>query len=136
MAITAAVCNSFKGEVLAGTHVAADVYKIALYVSAASLDATTTAYTATNEVANGNGYATLGQTLTGFSASTVGGVGVLDFTTDPSWAASTITAAGALIYNSSKSNKAVAVLSFGGNISSTSGTFNVAFSGSGVVNLT
>ena len=58
MAITAAVCNSYKSEILGGTHATADVYKIALYVSTATLDATTTAYTATGEVAAGGGYST------------------------------------------------------------------------------
>jgi hypothetical protein len=126
MAITAGVCDSYTKEIMEGTHVIADVYKIALYTSAATLSAATTAYSATNEVA-GTGYTAGGQTLTGFVAAVYTGVAVLDFTTDPSWAASTITTAGALIYNSSKSNKAVAVLSFGGDVSTTAGTLTVQF---------
>jgi hypothetical protein len=125
MSITAAVCNSFKSEVLDGTHAAADVYKIALFVSAATLGAATTAYAATNEVANGNGYTTGGITLVGRVNSLVNGVACLDFTTDPAWANASFTARGALIYNSSKSNKAVAVLDFGADITATNATFTV-----------
>jgi hypothetical protein len=125
MAITAALCNSYKGEIMQGIHLAADVYKIALYVSAATLDKTTTVYSATNEVANGNGYATGGATLSGFAVVQVGDRQVLKFT-DQAWAAATITARGALIYNSTRSNKAVAVLYFGASdITSTNGQFLV-----------
>jgi hypothetical protein len=122
MAITAAVCNSWKSEIVGGTHAAADVYKIALYTSTATLDATTTAYSATNEV-SGTGYTAAGTTLSGFSVTGTT-TARLDFTA-PSWPSSTITARGALIYNSSKSNKAVAVLNFGSDITSTNGTFTV-----------
>lgn len=124
MAITAAVCNSYKSEILQGTHTSANTYKIALYTSSATLDATTTAYAATNEV-SGTGYTAGGATLAGFTAALYSGTAVLDFTTDPSWSSATISAAGALIYNSSQSNKAVAVLDFGGTITSTNGTFTV-----------
>lgn len=127
MAITAALCNSYKQEILQGIHLAADTYKIALYTSSASLDATTTTYSGTNEVANGNGYATGGATLSGFTVSGSGSTAWLDFTTDPEWATSTITARGALIYNSSRSNKAVAVLDFAADKTSTNGTFKVQF---------
>lgn len=126
MAITAAVCNSYKQEILQGTHSSADTYKIALYTSTASLDGTTTAYSATNEV-SGTGYTAGGATLSGFTVSGSGSTAWLDFTTDPTWSTSTITARGALIYNSSKSNKAVAVLNFGSDITSTAGTFTVTF---------
>jgi len=127
MAITAALTNSFKQECLAMTpHVAADVYKIALYTSAATLSKATTAYAATNEVV-GAGYTATGIALTGFSVTLDTDAAILDWTTDPSWAAATITARGALIYNSSKTNKAVAVLDFGADISSTNGTFTVTF---------
>ena len=68
-----------------------------------------------------------GQTLSGFSVTTSGTTAILDFTTDPSWANATITARGALIYNSSKANKAVYVLDFGSDISSTNGAFTVTF---------
>ena len=126
MAITAAVCNSYKQEILQGTHSSADTYKIALYTSAAALDATTTAYSATNEVV-GTGYSAGGATLSGFAVSGSGSTAWLDFTTDPTWATATITARGALIYNSSKSNKAVCVLDFGSDVSSTAATFTVTF---------
>jgi len=126
MAITAAVCNSFKQEILQGTHASADTYKIALYTSTATLDATTTAYSATNEV-SGTGYSAGGTTLSGFTVGGSGSTAWLDFTTDPSWPSATITARGALIYNSSKSNKAVAVLNFGSDVTSTASTFTVTF---------
>lgn len=122
MAITTAVCNSYKQEVLSGIHASGDVYKIALFTSAASLDATTTAYAATNEV-SGTGYTAGGATLSGFSVTGTT-TARLDFTS-PSWTSSTITAAGCLIYNSSKANRAVYVGSFGGNITSTNATFTV-----------
>jgi len=126
VAITQAFCNSFKQEVLAMTpHAAGDVYKIALYVSAAALSKATTAYSATNEVANGGGYTTGGATLVGFTTGLDTDTAYIDWSTDPTWPTSTITARGALIYNSSRSNKAVAVLDFGSDIVSTNGTFTV-----------
>lgn len=128
MAITAAICNSFKLEVLptaAGVHLSGDVYKIALFTSAAALSKATTAYSATNEVV-GAGYVAGGATLVGLTTALDTDTAMLDWTTDPTWPASTITARGALIYNSSKSNKAVAVLDFGADITSTNGTFTVA----------
>ncbi len=126
MAITAAVCDSYTQEILSGTHTNTDTYKIALFTSAATLSAATTAYAVTNEV-SGTGYTAGGATLVGFTTSTDTGVAILDFTTDPAWASATITARGALIYNSSKTNKAVAVLDFGSDITSTNGTFTVTF---------
>ena len=124
MAITQAIPTSFKAEILQGIHDSADTYKIALYTSAATLGATTTAYSATNEVV-GTGYTIGGTTLSGFNVTTSGTTAILDFATDPSWANASITARGALIYNSSKSNKAVYVLDFGSDITSTNGTFAV-----------
>ena len=128
MAITAAVCNSFKQELLAMTpHTAADVYKIALYTSTATLSKATTAYSATNEVGNSGSYAAGGITLVGFTVTLDTDTAILDWTTDPTATTATITARGALIYNSSRSNKAVAVLDFGSDITSTAGTFTIAF---------
>ena len=128
MAITAALCNSFKTELLAMTpHTAADVYKIALYPSTATLSKATTAYSSTGECANGNGYTTGGATLVGFNVTLDNDTVILDWTTDPTWTTSTITARGALIYNSSRSDKAVAVLDFGSDISSTADTFSIVF---------
>lgn len=127
MPITAGICNSFKQEILQGIHEAADVYKIALYPDAATLGPTTTTYSATGEVANGNGYTTGGQNLTGFSVTLDTTTAILDWTTDPSWPSSTFTARGALIYNSTQTNRAVAVLNFGSDITATNGTFTVTF---------
>lgn len=124
MAITAAFCNSFKQELLAMTpHTAGDTYKIALFTSAATLSKATTAYSTTNE-AVGTGYTAGGLTLTGFTVSLDGDTAILDFA-DASWASATLTARGALIYNSSRSNKAVAVLDFGADITATASTFLV-----------
>jgi hypothetical protein len=126
MAITAAFCNSFKQELLAMTpHTAADTYKIALFTSAATLSKSTTAYAATNEVGNSGTYAAGGGTLVGFSVTLDTDTAILDWTTDPAWTSATITARGALIYNSSQTNKACAVLDFGSDITSTNGTFTV-----------
>lgn len=137
MAISQAMCTSFKVELLNGVHAfgtsvtrgttAADTFKIALYTSSATLDASTTAYTTSNEVANGNGYTTGGNTLSVAQVPTsTGTTAWLDFS-DTTWSAATITANGALIYNSTQSNKAVAVLAFGGDKTSTSGDFTIVF---------
>jgi len=125
MPITAAVCNTYKDEILEGIHLAADAYKIALFTSSATLSKSTTAYAVTNEV-SGAGYTAGGVTLTGFSSALDTDTAVLDFA-DPSWPTSTITARGGLIYNSTRSNKAVAVLDFGADITSTAATFTVTF---------
>ena len=122
--MTQAIPTSFKAEILQGIHDSADTYKIALYTSASTLDATATAYTATNEI-SGTGYTAGGQTLSGFSVTTSGTTAILDFTTDPSWENATITARGALIYNASKANKAVMVLDFGSDKSNSEGTFTI-----------
>lgn len=127
MAISSAICTSFKEELLGGVHdLDTDVLKIALFTSSASLDATTTLYSSVNEVANGNGYTTGGETLAGATITSSGTTAFVDFT-DVTWSNATITAAGALIYNSSQSDKAIAVLSFGGDKTSTDGDFTVQF---------
>lgn len=133
MAITSALCNSYKQEILEGVHAFTDTYKIALYTDAATLGASTTAYSATNEV-SGTGYTAGGETLSGFTTGLATSTAYLTFS-DPSWANSTITARGCLIYNSSKSNKAVAVFDFGQNVSSVNGTFTVDFPGAGASSL-
>jgi hypothetical protein len=126
MAITQAMCNSFKTELLGGTHdLDTDVIKIALFTSSATLDASTTAYSTTNEVV-GSGYTAGGNTLAGAAISLSGSTAIVDFS-DTTWSTSTITARGALIYNSSKADRAVAVLDFGGDKTSTSGDFTVVF---------
>jgi hypothetical protein len=137
MAISQAMCTSFKVELLSGGHnfnttnVArssntADTFKIALYTSSATLDATTTAYSATNET-SGTGYSAGGNTLTIAQVPTsTSTTAWLDFG-DSTWSSSTITANGALIYNSTNSNTAVAVLAFGGDKTSTNGDFTIIF---------
>jgi len=126
VAITQAMCNSFKSELLGGTHdLDTDVIKIALYTSSATLGASTTAYAVTNEV-SGTGYTAGGNTLSGAAIALSGTTAFVDFD-NSTWATATITARGALIYNSSKSNKAIAVLDFGGDKTSTAGDFTVIF---------
>lgn len=129
MAITQAMCTSFKVELLTATHNftngTGDVFKIALYTSSATLGATTTAYSATNEV-TGTGYTAGGNTLTNVTPTSSGTTAFTDFA-DTTWSSATITARGALIYNSSKSNKAVAVLDFGSDKTSTAGDFTIIF---------
>jgi hypothetical protein len=124
--ITAAVCNSFKLELgnLSGTHRAGDVYKLALYTAAAALSKATTVYTPTHEVAPSGTYPAGGLVLRGFTAALDGDTVILDWI-DPVASGATITARGALIYNSSKGNKAVAVLDFGRDVASTAAPFTV-----------
>lgn len=129
MAITQAIATSFKTQLCTATHdftaSTGDTFKIALYTSSATLDASTTAYSATNEV-SGTGYSAGGMALTSSTPVASGTTTILDFA-DVSWTSATITARGALIYNSSKSNKAVAVLDFGADKAVTGGTFSIVF---------
>jgi len=128
MAITQAMCTSFKKELLEGIHdfrSGGDTYKIALFTSSASLDASTTTYSTTNEV-TGTGYTAGGNTLTNVNPTTSGTTAFLDFA-DTTWSSATITAAGAVIYNSTEGDKAVAVLDFGGDKTSTNGDFTIQF---------
>jgi len=130
MAITQAMCTSFKSEVLQEGHqLATDTIKIALYTSSASLDATTTAYSSSNEV-SGTGYTATGVALTSTAVSTTGTTAHFD-ADDPSWTSASFTARGALIYNSSNSNKAIAVLNFGGDFTVSGGTFKIVFPAAG-----
>lgn len=134
MAITQAMCTSFKDQILEAVHdfrtSGGDVFKIALYSSAATLDATTTAYTSSNEVANSGTYAAGGGTLTNVTPTTSGTTAFTDFD-DISFTSATINARGALIYNSTPThtytNPSVVVLDFGGDKISTSGTFTIQF---------
>lgn len=122
MAITTALTTSFKAELLGGIHdFDTDVFKIALYTSAATLDATTTVYTTSDET-TGTAYVAGGNSLTGAVISTSGTTAFVDFN-DSTWASSTITARGFLIYNSSKANRSVAVQDFGADKSSSAGDF-------------
>ena len=126
MAITQCRVSSFKTDMLGGVQdLDTDVIKIALYTSAATLDASTTAYTTSNEVV-GTGYTAGGNTLTGATISLDGTTGICTFSTT-FWTTSSITARGALIYNSTKTNKAIAVLDFGADKTSTSGAFTINF---------
>ena len=126
MAITQAFCTSAKADFLGGViDLDTDTIKIALYTSAATLSAATTAYTTSNEVV-GTGYTAGGNTLTGATISSSGTTAFVDFN-DTTWATATITARGALIYDSSVSNKAIAVLDFGADKTSTAGNFTVQF---------
>lgn len=129
MAITTAMTTSFKKEVLEALHdfnvSGGSTFKLALYTSSADLGAATTAYSATNEV-SGTGYTAGGVTLTNIDPAISGTTAFADFA-DATFTDATITAAGALIYNSSQSNRAVAVLSFGGDKTSTNGDFVIQF---------
>jgi len=135
MAISQAMTTSFKVELLNGIHAfgtsviraatTPDVFKIALYTSSATLGASTTAYSATNEV-TGTGYTAGGNTLTTVAPTSSGTTAFLDFN-DTTWSTATITANGALIYNDTQGDKAVAVLAFGGDKTSTAGDFTIVF---------
>ena len=139
MAISQAMCSSFKGEILLGVHdfraSTGDTFKLALYSSSATLDASTTAYTTSNEV-SGTNYVAGGNNLTNAGVSVSGTVGFTDFD-DLTFSDVTVTARGALIYNSTPSangvagspltNPAVAVLDFGADKTSTDGDFTVIF---------
>ena len=129
MAISQAMCTSFKVELMTGTHnftnSSGNAFKLALYTSSATLGAATTAFSATNEV-SGTGYSSGGGALTNVTPTSSGTTAFTDFA-DLTFSSSTITANGALIYNSTNSNKAVCVLAFGGDKSSTNGDFTIQF---------
>tara|TARA_R110000868_G_scaffold6115_3_gene35333 strand:+ start:2317 stop:2745 length:429 start_codon:yes stop_codon:yes gene_type:complete len=129
MAISQAMCTSFKLALLDGemdfSSNTSQTFKIALYTSAATLGAATTAYSVTNEV-SGTGYTAGGNTLTVVAPTTSGTTAYLDFA-DTTWATATITARGALIYQSGGTNPAVAVLDFGADKTSTAGDFTIQF---------
>ena len=129
MAISTAMCTSFKQEILVGTHnftaSSGNTFKLALFTSSASLGAATTAFSTSNEV-SGTGYSSGGGTLTSVTPTTSGTTALCDFS-DLTFSSSTITANGALIYNSSASDKAVCALAFGGDKTSASGDFTITF---------
>jgi hypothetical protein len=130
MAITQAMCTSFKKELMTGTHdfttSTGNTFKLALYTSSATLGATTTAYSATNE-ASGTGYSAGGGTLTNVTPTTSGTTALTDFA-DLTFSSATITANGALIYNDTASgDPSVVVLAFGGDKSSSAGDFTIQF---------
>tara|TARA_A100001201_G_C4033549_1_gene184466 strand:- start:59 stop:535 length:477 start_codon:yes stop_codon:yes gene_type:complete len=145
MAITTAMCTSFKSELLQGIHNfhngsgggtttttgTGNTFKIALFTSSATLSASTTAYATTNEVSStGTNYTAGGNTLTNVDPTTSGTTALTDFA-DTTWSSSSITARGCLIYNSSTTagtaNRAVCALDFGADKTSTSGDFTIQF---------
>ena len=125
------MCTSFKQELMVGTHnftaSSGNTFKLALYDNNASFDASTTAYTATNEVSNSGTYTAGGGTLTNVTPTTSGTTALTDFA-DITFTSATITARGALIYNDTATgNPSVIVLDFGSDKSSTSGDFQIVF---------
>ena len=132
MAITQALANSFKKELLEADHdftqTTGDKFKIALYTSSATLNSATTSFTTTNEVANSGQYVSGGGALVNNGTSIASGVAIVDFG-DRSFTGVTLTARGALIYNTSATvtNAAVAALDFGADKTATSGTFTIQF---------
>jgi hypothetical protein len=129
MAIAQAVCNSFKEEILEGVHnleTGGNTIKLALYTSAATLGAATTSYTAGNEVPDTGQYVAKGGVLQSQQVSLDTGVAIVDFA-DLSFTGVTMTARGALIYNSTQANKAICALDFGADKTATSGTFTIQF---------
>jgi len=132
MAISSAICNSFKQEILVGTHnftaSSGNSFKLALYTSSASLGAGTTAYSTSNEISNSSGsaYTAGGKALTSVTPVLDGSTAVCDFA-DISFTSASFTANGCLIYNDTQSDKAVCVVAFGGDKTVSSGTFTIQF---------
>ena len=138
MAITSAICNSFKQEILVGTHDftngTGDTFKIALIkalsAQAGTYDASTTNYSDvtgnSDELASGSGYTTGGNALVSVTPTLSGSTAVCDFA-NTSWSSATFTTRGCIIYNTSDSNKAVMVLDFGADYSVSNGTFTIEF---------
>ena len=132
MAITSAICTSFKVELLKGVHnltaTTGDTFKIALYDSDATLGASTTAFSTSEEITNtsGTAYTSGGATLTSVTPVASSTTAVCDFA-DVSYTSASFTANGALIYNSSDSNAAVCAIAFGSDKTATNGTFTIQF---------
>ena len=132
MAITQAIANAFKKQLLEGdqnfSSSSGDKFKLALYTNSATLNSSTTAFITTNEVANTGTYTSGGGALTGQNTSIASGVAIVDFA-DLSFTGVTLTARGAMIYNTSSAvtNATVCVLDFGSDKTATSGTFTIQF---------
>lgn len=126
MAISTSFTTVFKQDLMKGIHnfsnPGGNTFKIALYTSSATLGASTTAYSTSDEVASGNGYTAGGETLVSVTPTTSGTTAYVDFG-DVTWSNATITANGALIYNANASNAAVVTLAFGSDKSSSNGSF-------------
>lgn len=136
MAITTAMCNSFKQELLGGIHdLDTNTIKLALIKASPSgtYNASTTNYsdvTGNSDEASGTGYSAGGQTLDGATISLSGSTAILDFT-DEVFSDVTVSTDGCIIYNSSQSNKAIAVIDFGGTVSATAGDLTIEFPAAG-----
>ena len=132
MTISSAVCNSFKQEILVGTHnftaSSGNSFKLALYTSSASLGAGTTAYATTNEISNtsGSAYTAGGKVIVSVTPALDGSTAVCDFA-DISFTSASFTANGCLIYNDTQADKAVCVVAFGSDKTVSSGTFTIQF---------
>ena len=132
MAISSAVCNSFKQEILVGTHnftaSSGNAFKLAMYTSSASLGAGTTAYSTSNEISNASGsaYTAGGKAIVSVTPVLDGSTAVCDFA-DISFTSASFTANGCLIYNDTQADKAVCVVAFGGDKTVSSGTFTIQF---------
>jgi len=133
MAITSAVCNSFKVEILTAIHdftaSTGDTFNLALYTSSATINKSTTAYSSTNEITNtaGSAYSAKGNALTSVTPVLSTDTAICDFA-DTSWTSASFTARGCLIFNDSHSSDAsVCAIDFGGDKTVTSGTFTVEF---------
>jgi len=129
MAITSAVCSSFKQQVLVGTHnltaSSGNSFKLALYTSSATLGAATTAFTTTGQ-ASGTNYTSGGAALTNITPVLSGTTAVVDFA-DLTFGTATVTARGCMIYNDTNADKAVCAIDFGADKTSTAGDFTVVF---------
>jgi len=136
MSIASAVCNSFKQEILVGTHnftaSSGNAFKLAMYTSSASLGAGTTAYATTNEITNASGsaYSAGGKTIVSVTPVLDSSTAVCDFA-DISFTSASFTANGCLIYNDTQADKAVCVVAFGGDKTVSSGTFTIQFPAAG-----
>ena len=133
MAITSAICNSFKVEILTGTHnftaSTGNTFNLALYTSSATLDKDTTAYSSTNEITNtsGSAYSAKGNALTSVTPVLSTDTAVCDFA-NTSWSSASFTANGCLIFNDDAAgDPAVCAIAFGGDKTVTSGTFTIEF---------
>ena len=124
------MCTSFKAEILDEQHdLVADTIKVALFTSSASLGAGTTAYSTSNEI-SGTGYTAGGEALSNKVVTTTGTTAYFD-SDDPTWSGASFTARGALIYNDTNGDKAIAVLDFGGDFTVSGGTFKIVFPAAG-----
>ena len=131
MAITSAICNSFKVQILTGTHnftaTSGDTFNLALYTSSATLNKSTTSYTTSNEVASSGGYTAKGKALTSVTPVLSSDTAVCDFA-NLSWTSASFTSRGCLIFNDSATgDPSVCAIDFGGDKTVTSGTFTIEF---------